>query len=288
MSSVNRSAKSKVVGWQQSLADIIWLALIISDVLSDQVDLVASGPTAKSDTGPADALEVLRELDPKLRKVPKSILRHLERASAKPVVIPENVSNHLIGNIHVAVRACQTELEAAGFEVLTEVQSDEFETAEAAGARLAKWLVDRGDADHPIALVSGGEPVVKLCRNPGKGGRNQQLVLAALTELTERMKSDADSRSRLESVEETVEFALLSGGTDGEDGSTSVAGAYLSNEVLQNAKRQTANPASYLKRNDSFTFFDGVLAGPFLNSPPRIETNVCDLRVIAISPKKKG
>ena len=255
-------------------------ALIISDVLSDQVDLVASGPTAKSDTGPADAMEVLRELDPKLRKVPKSILRHLERASAKPVVIPQNVSNHLIGNIHVAVKACQTELESAGFEVLTEVQSDEFETAEVAGVRLAKWLSDRANVDHPIALVSGGEPVVKLCRNPGKGGRNLQLVLAALNEC---MKSDADSRTRFESVE----FALLSGGTDGEDGSTSVAGAYLSNEILQNANRQGANPANYLKRNDSFTFFGNELEGPFLNGPPKVQTNVCDLRVIAISPKKK-
>ena len=258
-------------------------ALIISDVLSDQVDLVASGPTARSDTGPRDALEVLRTLDPKLRKVPKSIVRHLERASEKPISIPSNVSNHLIGNVQIAMKACKAELESRGFKVFTEVQSDEFETAETAGTRLAKWLRDRVETDRPIALVSGGEPVVELCRNPGKGGRNQQLVLAALAALTEEMKSSSTARSSTDSVE----FSLLSGGTDGEDGTTAVAGAYLSNETVLVAKGQSGNLASHLKRNDAFTFLNNELGRPFLNAPPKVQTNVCDLRVIAISPRTK-
>ena len=261
------------------------VSLIISDVLNDQVDLVASGPTAKSDTGPDDAMQVLRELDPKLRRVPKSILRHLERANSisgskpgsKPVLIPDNVSNHLIGNIRVAVEACKAELEAKGFTVFTEIQSDEFETAEEAATRLANWLIDKATTDQPVALVSGGEPVVQLGRNPGKGGRNQHLVLSALIELINSEHHRLDS----------IEFALLSGGTDGEDGTTSVAGAYLCNELLQKAVQQGLNPSSYLKRNDSFTFFEKELDAPFLNAPPFLETNVCDLRVVAISPGKQ-
>ena len=152
-----------------------------------------------------------------------------------------------------------------------------------AGARLAKWLRDRAETDRPVALVSGGEPVVELCRNPGKGGRNQQLVLAALAALSEEMKFGSATRS----LADSVEFSLLSGGTDGEDGTTTVAGAYLSNETVLAAKGQRGNLANHLKRNDAFTFLNNELGGPFLNAPPKVQTNVCDLRVIAISPKVK-
>ena len=109
------------------------------------------------------------------------------------------------------------------------------------------------------------------------------MVLAALAALTEEMKSSSTARSSTDSVE----FSLLSGGTDGEDGTTAVAGAYLSNETVLAAKGQSGNLASHLKRNDAFTFLNNELGRPFLNAPPKVQTNVCDLRVIAISPRTK-
>lgn len=251
--------------------------LILSDVLGD-LELVASGPTMPCSTGPVEALEVLKELDPKLGLVPASILKHLRRKGSKQIHIPDNVSNHLIGDIRIATAACQSKLEELGYEVSSEIQTDEFETANQAGVRMARWLNDRVSTGKPLALVSGGEPVVELCKNPGQGGRNLQLVLAAIVEM---MDSDVVGR---------VNFALLSGGSDGEDGTTSVAGASVCNQDLQLYKQTPAKPVTFLSRNDAFTFFKNhsatsVSCSPFLRSPKDLETNVCDLRVVLVVPK---
>ncbi len=119
----------------------------------------------------------------------------------------------------------------------------------------------------PDCLISGGEPVVELADASvrGSGGRNQQLVLAAL----ERLAEDGASG-----------IALLSGGTDGEDGPTDAAGAILDATTLEAAKRLSLDPADFLARNDAYHFFqplDGLIkTGP-------THTNVCDLRVVVVS-----
>lgn len=96
----------------------------------------------------------------------------------------------------------------------------------------------------------------------GKGGRNQQLVLAALPLLGE-----------------CRDVALLSAGTDGEDGPTDAAGAWVDNDVAERVARMGLDPADYLARNDAYSFFEQV-GGLFKTGPTH--TNVCDLRIVVV------
>jgi glycerate-2-kinase len=117
-------------------------------------------------------------------------------------------------------------------------------------------------------LISGGEPTVKLvderCR--GKGGRNQQLALAALAQL-----GDCEG------------ICLLSGGTDGEDGPTDAAGAIIHDEVIRAAAVARLDANDYLARNDAYTFFQKC-GGLLITGPT--QTNVCDLRVVVVRPSE--
>ncbi|MCP4941486.1 MAG: glycerate kinase, partial [Planctomycetaceae bacterium] len=126
---------------------------------------------------------------------------------------------------------------------------------------------------HNDCLITGGEPVVKLAPEAirGLGGRNQQLILSAYQTL---LASDL-------SEQEWQGLCLLSGGTDGEDGPTDAAGAILDNEVHQNARRQQLNPEEYLQRNDAYHFFEQT-GGLLITGPTG--TNVCDVRVVVVTP----
>ena len=123
----------------------------------------------------------------------------------------------------------------------------------------------------PDCLITGGEPTVKLAPPEirGKGGRNQQLVLAALIELLSLPLSPSP----------TLRSALLSGGTDGEDGPTDAAGAIIDSDLLARVHSANLDPADYLRRNDAYTFFDH-LNGLIKTGPTH--TNVCDVRVLTV------
>jgi hydroxypyruvate reductase len=126
------------------------------------------------------------------------------------------------------------------------------------------------DEAGPNCLISGGEPVVKLVpfERRGLGGRNQQLVLAAL----ERLAQDgADG------------ICLLSGGTDGEDGPTDAAGALLDAPIMAAARKRGLDPSDYLARNDAYHFFEPLDA--LIKTGPT-HTNVCDLRVVMVQPRR--
>jgi glycerate-2-kinase len=116
----------------------------------------------------------------------------------------------------------------------------------------------------PDCLISGGEPTVTLVEEShrGKGGRNQQLALAALTHLVD-----------------CHGIALLSAGTDGEDGPTDAAGAFVTEEVIGAAREQRLDARDFLRRNDAYHFFQRA-AGLFITGPT--QTNVCDLRVVVV------
>jgi hydroxypyruvate reductase len=118
----------------------------------------------------------------------------------------------------------------------------------------------------PSCLVSGGEPTVKLidAQRRGLGGRNQQLVLAAVERLA------GDNRSGI---------VILSGGTDGEDGPTDAAGAFADAEVIEQAERLGLDPSDYLARNDAYHWFEPL--GALVKTGPT-DTNVCDVRVVLV------
>jgi glycerate-2-kinase len=134
--------------------------------------------------------------------------------------------------------------------------------AEDVGRHLAGMALGMRDNQGPNCLISGGEPTVKLVdeKRRGRGGRNQQLALAALEELGS-----------------CEDICLLSGGTDGEDGPTDAAGAVVDADVVRAAAGLDLN--NYLGRNDAYTFFQKC-GGLLITGPT--QTNVCDLRVILV------
>lgn len=245
------------------------VSLIISDVLGDPLDVIASGPTALDTSSPHDALEVLRRFDPDRRSVPESVYRVLASRSSAPVADgpgSPRVINEIIGNLAVAVDAAGIEAERRGYSHAMLVARELEGPAEEIGRHLAQMALRMRREDGPNCLITGGEPVVRLAPESqrGLGGRNQQLVLAALADWED---------ARPEGI------VLLSGGTDGEDGPTDAAGAMIDDTSLEQAKLLGLNTAEYLQRNDAYRFFDAC--GGLIKTGPT-HTNVGDVRVIVV------
>jgi len=248
------------------------IGLIISDIIGDPLDLIASGPTYPDSATDAQALAVLESFEAAPPEVPPEVLDYLRVRSAKnegPIPFPEGVENHVIGRNEIALQAAADEAQQLGYRVLS-LGSDNAGEANAEGRELAqraRGMRDAADATTlPACILSGGEPVVHLAQTdrPRKGGRNQQLVLAGL----DLLKHDGLQR-----------LALLSGGTDGEDGPTDAAGAFADQEVFETARSVGLDPRPYLDINDAYTFFEQ--AGGLIVTGPT-HTNVMDLRVALV------
>ncbi len=170
----------------------------------------------------------------------------------------------MIGNNAVAVDAAGMEAERRGYSHAMVAARSSEGPAEELGRHLADVALRMRGERGPDCLVSGGEPVVRLApaQQRGRGGRNQQLVLAAVEALASKRPAGV---------------CILSGGTDGEDGPTDAAGAMLDDQVLQAGERLDA--ADYLRRNDAYTYFS--TAGGLLKTGPT-HTNVCDVRVVLV------
>jgi glycerate-2-kinase len=142
--------------------------------------------------------------------------------------------------------------------------------AEEIGIHLAHMTRKMASQPGPNCLITGGEPTVRLAPPEirGKGGRNQQLVLAALDELCNP-----------QSTVQYPKFCLLSAGTDGEDGPTDAAGAVIDCDLLARLAQASLDPRDFLDRNDAYHFF-GQLDGLIKTGPTH--TNVCDVRVVLV------
>ncbi len=251
------------------------ITLIISDVIGDPLDVIASGPTVEDTSSPQAALSILQRLDP-ARNVADSIYRHLESAAAEGSLekgkrpIRCAVTNLVIGNNALAVDAAGIEAERRGYSHAMQAATKLEGAAEEVGVHLAEMALSMQASSGPDCLITGGEPTVRLAPPEirGKGGRNQQLVLAAL----ERLMT-ADERA-------AEGIVLLSGGTDGEDGPTDAAGAMLSAEVVARMRSLNLDPDGFFRRNDAYTFFEQT--GGLIKTGPT-QTNVCDLRVVTVS-----
>ncbi len=245
------------------------ITLIISDVLGDPLDVIASGPTVEDTSTPLDALDVLSRFDALNAGISATVFHYLEKAASEIRHRTEQicrVTNLIVGNNETAVRAAGKEAERRGYQTeLDAVQHLEGE-AEQIGGELAHRALGMREASGRRCLISGGEPTVKLidANQRGLGGRNQQLVLAAFQRLIDQ-KAEAHG------------FALLSGGTDGEDGPTDAAGAILDADSATAAHTKGLAAADYLARNDAYNFFDPLEA--LIRTGPT-HTNVCDLRVL--------
>jgi glycerate-2-kinase len=248
------------------------IALVISDIVGDPLEMIASGPTYPDRTIDAEALAILEKFDARPPEIPWRVFDYLRRAASHPAPaapFPANVANQIIGNNATALAAAAQQAADLGYRVVS-LGSNKTGEANATGAtyaRCCKKLRDDGGADvYPTCILSGGEPVVHLAPTdqPRKGGRNQQLVLAGLATLM------ADGMQRI---------VLLSGGTDGEDGPTDAAGAFADAEIVQATRNVGLDPEQYRVINDAYTFFEQV--GGLIKTGPT-HTNVMDLRVMLI------
>lgn len=257
------------------------VTLIISDVIGDPLDVIASGPTVADRTTASDALAVLNELGvadaPEVAVVRAHLQRVVEEGGGASVGEPGArpflpvVDNRVIGNNALAVDAAGSEAERRGYRHAMHAARELEGPAEEVGRHLAEMAADMVDGrSGPDCLITGGEPTVKLvdASRRGMGGRNQQLVLAALLRLVELR---ARRSNPLESI------ALLSGGTDGEDGPTDAAGAVITAELVARWGIVKSDATDFLRRNDAYRFFEPL--GGLLRTGPT-HTNVCDVRVV--------
>lgn len=246
-------------------------SLIISDVVGDPLDVIASGPTAADPTTFADALDVLEKYQ-LMEQAPPAVLEHLRRGAAAQVPetlkeLPANVHNLIIGNNAIALKAAQARAIELGYPVLNLGSFVEGETRVIAGmlAGLVRSIrANAWPAPPPLCLLSGGETTVTLAADHGRGGRNQEFVLAAAAKL---------GQAGLRNV------VILSGGTDGEDGPTDAAGALADAGTLARAQAAGLEPARFLARNDAYSFFEAT--GDLLRTG-LTQTNVMDVRVLLI------
>ena len=250
------------------------IALIISDVPGDPLDIIASGPTV-CDTGTAhDALAVLQKYSGRTTSnssVPESVWQVLDEQAQTSVsrnVPTIRCRNCIIGNNQTALDASASHARSLGFEVRN-LGTNRQGIASEIGVELAKACLTslhevRGKG---LCFLGGGEPVVKLAATdrPRKGGRNQEVALAAGCHW-----ADEDIRR----------FIVLSGGTDGEDGPTDAAGAFYDATVQKNAQECGLQPGGFLAINDSYTFFDHV--GGLIKTGPT-HTNVMDLQIALVA-----
>jgi hydroxypyruvate reductase len=240
-----RATKAKIV------------SLILSDVIGNPLEAIASGPTVPDPTTKVDAMTILKKYNIE-NEVPKSILNILLSVPSITFAVDRNeyAQNIIIGDNQLAAQAAQKQAEQEGFhsEILTTTLQGE---AREVGQELAHRLrVDNSTRARPFCWIAGGETTVTL-RGDGKGGRNQELALAAVNELS--------------GLRDVMLIALA---TDGDDGPTDAAGAVVTGDTAQRAASLGLGAADYLARNDAYSFFKAL--ADLLKTGPT-GTNVNDL-----------
>lgn len=267
-----RLSQIKGGGLARALRAGTLMSLIISDVVGDPLDIIASGPTVPDPGTAAEALAVLEKRGARPPAVPQSVfdcLQEQARHEASSAPLPAGVSNHVIGNNAVALAAAERKAIELGYRVHSLGSANQGD-ADGTGCDLAALCRRIRDEQRPLSppacVLSGGEPVVhlKATDKPRKGGRNQQLILSALAEFWD------SGMARM---------ALLSGGTDGEDGPTDAAGAWVDDAVIAAARSRGLEPLDYLQIQNAYNFFSQ--SGGLLKTGPT-HTNVMDLRVALV------
>jgi glycerate 2-kinase len=246
-------------------------ALILSDVVGDDLDVIASGPTVPDPSTFAQCLEIVDRYQLQ-QKLPERVRRHLQTGAAGQ--IPEtpktnqlnwpDTHNLIVASNRLAVQAAAREARKRGYATLvlsTRIEGETRTVAQVHGAIAREVLSTGQPLPPPACLLSGGETTVTL-RGKGKGGRNQEFALAAAMDI------DGDG-----------DIVVLSGGTDGSDGPTDAAGAIADHATAKRAAGLGLDIRTFLHNNDAYTFFsrldDLLITGPTL-------TNVMDLRILLI------
>ena len=248
------------------------ISFILSDVIGDDLDSIASGPTVPDTSTFSDSLYILEKHKIK-HKVPSAVIEFLEKGVRGDVEetpkaddpVFSQVQNVIIGSNIQAVTASRQKAEELGYNTLLLSTFIEGETKDVAKvhAAIAREIINSGNPiEKPACVISGGETTVTI-RGEGLGGRNQEFALAAGIDI-----------NGLEKV------LILSGGTDGTDGPTDAAGAIADGTTMERARKLGLDAELYIRENNSYHFFkqldDLIITGPTF-------TNVMDLRLIIVS-----
>jgi len=247
------------------------ISLILSDVIGDNLDVIASGPTVSDSSTFKDAVDILERYS-LWDKTPDSVRRILiDGATGSVPETPklgdrvfEKVHNIIIGSNRLASLAAVQELRRRGMNTLflTSFMEGEARDVGLALAALAREVSASGNpVAKPAALVMGGETTVTVSGS-GVGGRNQEIALSAA------MKIDGMDGA-----------VIASASTDGVDGPTDAAGAIVDGNTIAQARRLSLDARDHLRNNDSYSFFSKlgqlILTGP-------TGTNVNDLSIIVM------
>jgi hydroxypyruvate reductase len=246
--------------------------LALSDVVSDKMDTISSGPTVPDSSTFKDAWHILEKYD-LLNEVSTTIREYLrEGVEGKIKEIPKpgdkvfkKTYNFIIGNNMTALKAALAEARALGYNTLMLSSSIEGEAREVAKVYVAiaqEILSTSNPIPSPACVISGGETTVTI-KGDGKGGRNQEFALAAAIDI-----------DGLDNV------VIASIGSDGTDGPTDAAGGIVNGDTIKNAMSMGLNPSQYLNNNDSYNFLKQVEALIFTGPT---NTNVMDIQLILVS-----
>lgn len=281
------------------------VSLILSDIVGDPLDLIASGPTSKNNDNPLKAKEVLQKYN--LYNVLSDKVKNVVNKTPKLVDFPtNNVYNHIIGSNALSMKSAiekAKDLNLYPIQISSEITGNVQKVAQEY-AKLTTLVcngiskvtskdavkshlkaidipsMSRDLIDHlcnikgkSICLIFGGETTVEV-KGSGKGGRNQQLALE-YSKVMHQLKVNLNN----------FEIYFLSAGTDGIDGPTDAAGAigYLS--LITEAENEGLDVDYYLKTNDSYNFYRKFKKGALHVITGHTNTNVMDIHLIIIKQK---
>jgi len=247
------------------------VSLILSDVIGDDLNVIASGPAVPDTSTFADTRQVLEKYDI-WDRVPAAVQSRIDQGLKGDIkdtpkagdAVFERCYSELVGTNLQALKAAGLKSEELGYRTLILSSTVEGEAREVAKVltAIAREVRDSGNPlSAPVCILCGGETTVTI-QGDGKGGRNQELALA--------------SALMIDGVENVV---VLAGGTDGNDGPTDAAGAMADGSTLVRARAKGLDPLDFLRRNDSYHFFqpleDLVITGP-------TRTNVMDVYMVLV------
>jgi len=247
-------------------------ALILSDVIGDDLSSIASGPTAPDPTSFQDALDILVRYE--LREsIPAAVRRRFEQGVAGQIAdtpaagdpVFSRVENRLVGSNRQSLSAARDWAREQGFEVVI-ASSELLGEARDAAAELLAFGRQQWDGERRMAILAGGETTVTL-RGEGLGGRNQETALAF------SLLCEANPLSG--------SWAFLSGGTDGRDGPTDAAGGLVDAGTPQRIRHSGLDPTAELDRNNSYV---ALAAAADLLMTGATGTNVADLQFLLLVP----
>ena len=252
-----RKRLSRVKGgrFAQLAAPAQVFTVVLSDIVGDPLDMIASGPAYPDSSTCAQALEIAEKYSLRLSSDALALLKQ-----ETPKVL-DNVTTVVTGSVSQLCKAAATACEDLGYE--TQILTETLDTqAKDAGAWLAKIATENAGKGKKLAFIAGGETVVKLT-GKGKGGRNQELALAAAA-----------------GIDTFAGTAVFSVGSDGTDGPTDAAGGYVDWTTAQRLRDLGVEIPAVLKENDAFHALEKV-DGLIITGPTG--TNVNDVAVALIN-----